>query len=77
MSGVEQAAFLDKCFRNHKYFEFMEALKLVAKFINVDEKGRNDIFNTLTEILRSSNQHTIGIPAEALEYENDICGRLT
>lgn len=28
-------------------------------------------------MLRTPTQHIVGIPAEALEYENDICGRLS
>jgi hypothetical protein len=31
----------------------------------------------LIDILRSPNQHTINIPVEALEYENDIFSKLT
>lgn len=48
MTGVEQAVYLDKCFRSNRYFEFMECLRLVNKFINTDERGRNDIYNALT-----------------------------
>lgn len=77
ITGVEQAVYLDKCFRSDKYFEFMECLKLASKFINCDERGRNDLFKSLTEVLRTPTQHTIVIPAEALEYENDICRRLS
>jgi hypothetical protein len=47
MTGVEQAVYLDKCFRSNRYFEFMECLRLVNKFINTDERGRNDIYNAL------------------------------
>lgn len=64
---------LQRCFQQNQYFELSEGLQLAGKFINIDETGRNKLYNTLREMLAAPSKYTVPVPNELLEYESDVC----